>query len=76
MQPATFTELRHHAKVDFDAVETGDSVQVLRNGKPIADIMPSAPSQSSWKRRAAESLTLKGMVLSSVMLHERNAAAT
>lgn len=40
MKQATFTELRNHAKQYFDIVESGESVRVLRNGKPIADIVP------------------------------------
>lgn len=38
MKQATFTEVRNHAKQYFDLVESGESVRVLRNGKPIADM--------------------------------------
>jgi antitoxin (DNA-binding transcriptional repressor) of toxin-antitoxin stability system len=37
MKQATFTEVRNHAKQYFDIVESGESVRVIRNGKPIAD---------------------------------------
>ena len=37
MKQTTFTELRNHAKQYFDLVALGESVRVLRNGKPIAD---------------------------------------
>ena len=40
MRHATFTEVRNQAKQYFDAVEAGETVRVLRNGKPIADIVP------------------------------------
>ena len=40
MKQATFTEVRNHAKQYFDLVASGESVRVLRNGKPIADIVP------------------------------------
>ena len=40
MRQVAFTELRNNAKVYFDLVETGESVRILRNGKPIADIVP------------------------------------
>jgi prevent-host-death family protein len=40
MRQATFTDVRNHAKTYFDIVESGESVRVLRNGKPIADIVP------------------------------------
>ena len=37
MRQAAFTDLRNNAKLYFDYVEAGESVRVLRNGKPIAD---------------------------------------
>jgi antitoxin (DNA-binding transcriptional repressor) of toxin-antitoxin stability system len=40
MKQATFTEIRNHAKKYFDLVESGEAVRVLRNGQPIADIVP------------------------------------
>ena len=48
MRQVTFTEVRNHAKKYFDIVETGESVRVLRNGKPIADIVPIAADVPSW----------------------------
>jgi prevent-host-death family protein len=39
-----FTDFRNHAKDYFDAVEAGDTVRVFRNGKPIADIVPTDPA--------------------------------
>jgi prevent-host-death family protein len=40
MKQVAFTEVRNHAKQYFDIVAAGESVRVLRNGKPIADIVP------------------------------------
>jgi antitoxin (DNA-binding transcriptional repressor) of toxin-antitoxin stability system len=34
MKQATFTEVRNHARLYFDIVAAGESVRVLRNGKP------------------------------------------
>jgi prevent-host-death family protein len=73
MRQATFTEVRNHAKAFFDIVESGESVRVLRNGKPIADIVPVAPDLPSWKRRKAQPLVLDGVVLSRLVLQERDA---
>jgi prevent-host-death family protein len=73
MRQATFTEVRNHAKAFFDIVESGESVRVLRNGKPIADIVPVAPDMPSWKRRKAQPLVLDGVSLSRLVLEERNA---
>ena len=71
MIQATFTEVRNHAKQYFDLVESGESVRVLRNGKPIADIVPVTPDLPSWKRRKAQPLVLDGVSVSRMILEER-----
>ena len=73
MRQATFTEVRNHAKLYFDAVESGESVRVLRNGKPIADIVPVMADLPSWKRRKAQPLLLDGVSVSRMILEEREA---
>jgi len=75
MKQATFTEVRNHAKQYFDIVESGESVRVLRNGKPIADIVPIAPDLPSWKRRKAQPLVLDGVSISRMILEDREAGA-
>ncbi|MFZ2208143.1 MAG: hypothetical protein WAV22_05700 [Porticoccaceae bacterium] len=71
MQDATFTELRSHAKVYFDPVEAGETVRVLRNGKPLAQIHPIQPDLPSWKRRRARPLAIGGQQISRLMLDDR-----
>ncbi|MDD4905593.1 MAG: type II toxin-antitoxin system prevent-host-death family antitoxin [Methylobacter tundripaludum] len=61
MKQATFTEIRNHAKQYFDIVESGESVRVIRNGKPIADIVPVMADVPSWKRRKAQPLVLEAL---------------
>lgn len=73
MRQATFTEVRNHAKQYFDMVESGEAVRVLRNGKPIADIIPVMADLPSWKRRKAQPLVLDGVSLSRMILEEREA---
>ena len=73
MRQATFTEVRNHAKQYFDRVEAGEAVQVLRNGKPIADIIPILTDLPSWKQRKAQPLVLDGVSLSRMILEEREA---
>lgn len=58
MKQATLTEVRNHAKQYFDLVEAGESVQVLRNGNPIADIVPVRAELPSWKRRSVRPLAI------------------
>lgn len=71
MRQAAFTDLRNNAKLYFDYVEAGESVRVLRNGKPIADIVPIAPDLPSWKRRKARPLVIDGASLSKLILQDR-----
>lgn len=71
MKLVTFTEIRNHAKACFDIVESGESVRVLRNGKPIADIVPVVADLPSWKRRTAQPLVLDGVSVSRLILDER-----
>lgn len=73
MKQATFTEVRNHAKQYFDLVALGESVRVLRNGKPIADIVPVMTDLPSWKRRQAQPLVLDGVSVSRMILEEREA---
>lgn len=73
MKQATFTDVRNHAKQYFDMVASGESVRVLRNGKPIADIVPIMVDLPSWKRRKAQPLVLDGVSMSRMILGEREA---
>ncbi len=74
MEQVTFTEVRNHAKQYFDMVETGRSIRVLRNGKPIADIVPIVADLPSWKRRKAQPLVIEGVSVSQMILKERESA--
>lgn len=73
MREATFTEVRNHAKQLFDMIESGEFVRVLRNGNPIADIVPIAADLPSWKRRKAQPLVLDSVSLSRMILDEGEA---
>jgi antitoxin (DNA-binding transcriptional repressor) of toxin-antitoxin stability system len=64
---------RNRAKTYFDIVESGEVVRVLRNGKPIADIVPVIADLPSWKRRSAQPLVLDGVSVSRMILEERAA---
>lgn len=73
MKQVAFTELRNNAKAFFDLVEAGESVRILRNGKPIADIVPIAAELPSWKKHKAQPLVLDGVAISQLILNERSA---
>jgi len=72
MREANFTDLRNHARQYFDQVEAGETVRVMRNGKPIADIVPIQPDLPSWKRRKSQPLVLGGLSVSQWVLSERD----
>ena len=72
MREANFTDLRNHARQYFDQVEAGETVRAMRNGKPIADIVPIQPDLPSWKRRKSQPLVLGGLSVSQWVLSERD----
>ena len=73
MLTATFSELRNNAKKYFDAVETGETVEIYRHGKPVALLSPFTPTAG---RRWADSkpLSLKGVSASRIVLDERKSS--
>ena len=73
MRTITFTEFRKQASVLFSDVEKGETLLVLRHGKPIAEISPASAERDagpSWKRPGLR-LTARGASLSSAILEER-----
>jgi antitoxin (DNA-binding transcriptional repressor) of toxin-antitoxin stability system len=76
MTTTTFTKFRRNAKAYFDAVETGETVQVLRHGHVIAEIVPPAVARKrpSWKKPGLK-LIIPGVVLSRAILAERKKSA-
>lgn len=76
MRSVPFTEFRKDASAIFSAVEEGEIIQVVRHGKPIAEISPfkdTANKCPSWKKKRIKK-TIKGDVLSSIILSERESA--
>jgi antitoxin (DNA-binding transcriptional repressor) of toxin-antitoxin stability system len=71
MRETSFTEFRNQAKHFFDLVEAGETVRVLRNGKPIAEIHPIHTGLPSWKQRKARPLAVDGVAVSKLILEER-----
>ncbi len=71
MIDASFTEFRNQAKHFFDLVEAGETVRVLRNGKPIAEIQPVQTDLPSWKRRKARPMAVDGVAIGKLILEER-----
>ncbi|MBI2441207.1 MAG: type II toxin-antitoxin system prevent-host-death family antitoxin [Lentisphaerae bacterium] len=73
MKTVTLTEFRSHASGMLTQVEHGETILVLRHGRPIAEVSPVASqenSQPSWKQPALR-LSTKGAGLASAILEER-----
>lgn len=73
MTTVTLTEFRSHASGMLTRVERGETLVVLRHGRPIAEVIPATregDTQPSWKRPALR-LTAKGASLSAAILEER-----
>lgn len=73
MRTVTFTEFRKDASALFSAVEDGETIRIIRHGKPIAEILPfqdTIDKLPSWKKKRVKR-SIKGEELSSIILSER-----
>ncbi len=73
MTTVTLTDFRSHASGMLTRVEHGETLIVLRHGRPIAEVSPVIEkdiSQPSWKRQALR-LSTKGAGLASAILEDR-----
>jgi prevent-host-death family protein len=73
MRTISFTDFRNHASGYITAVEHGETLVLLRNGRPVAEVIPFSerqPSTPSWKQPVLR-LQLQGSDLSSAVLKER-----
>jgi antitoxin (DNA-binding transcriptional repressor) of toxin-antitoxin stability system len=73
MKTVAFTEFRNNASVLLSDVENGETLVVIRHGKPIAEISPVAPTcmTPAWKQPALR-LAAGGAELSEAILEERS----
>lgn len=75
MKTVTFTEFRKRASGFVTEVERGETIILLRRGKPVAEVVPFSDSRAgapAWKRPGLR-LRLKGSDLSSAILSDREA---
>ena len=73
MRTITFTDFRKKASGFITKVEHGETLILLRHGKPVAEISPyrdDVPRTPSWKKPGIR-LEIKGSDLSSAVLEER-----
>ncbi len=72
METAKFTELRARARYYFDKIETGETIRVIRHGKPVADIIPFKGNHKKlyWKEPGVK-VNLNGISLSKEIISDR-----
>ena len=73
MKTVTFTDFRKKASDFITEVEHGETLILLRRGKPVAEVVPFSDEPSlkpSWKKPGIK-LQIKGSDLSSAILEER-----
>ena len=75
MRAISFTDFRKKASGYITEVEHGETLILLRRGKPVAEVIPFSDEtlkKPSWKK-SVDRLQIKGNDLSSAILEEREA---
>jgi prevent-host-death family protein len=81
MQTLPLSEFRANASAMLDLVEKGETVRILRHGKPVADLVPVQAAEAvparlpSWKKPFEPVRLAAGQSLSQAVLDEREAAS-
>ena len=72
------SEFRAHTSAMIDLVEKGETVRILRHGKPVAELVPVKPQVEQkvprWKQPFEPVVLSSGVSLSQAVLDERNEA--
>ncbi|MES2687290.1 MAG: type II toxin-antitoxin system Phd/YefM family antitoxin [Pseudomonadota bacterium] len=79
MHTIPLSEFRANASAMIDLVEQGETVRILRHGKPVAELVPCKSAEApanvpSWKRPFDPVVLPEGVSLSQAVLDERNEA--
>jgi prevent-host-death family protein len=77
MKTIAFTDFRKRASDLITEVEHGETLVLLRRGKPVAEVVPfsdMAQRTPAWKRSGIR-LRIRGSDLSTAILEERETAA-
>lgn len=76
MKTVAFTDFRQQASNFLTEVEQGETLIIIRHGKPIAEISPfrdKSDKLPSWKQPGLR-LQLKGSALTEAILAERQSS--
>ena len=80
MQILPLSEFRANASAMLDLVEKGETVRILRHGKPVADLVPVQPEQAQkiphWKQPIAPRRVVRpdGKTIAQLIIEEREQA--
>ena len=80
MHTIPLSEFRANASAMIDMVERGETVLILRHGKPVAELVPAKPSAPekipSWKRNIEplDYVRADGKTLAQLIIEERESA--
>ena len=80
MHSLPLSEFRANVSAMLDLVEQGETVRILRHGKPVAELVPVVDKTAepdhvpSWKRPFEPVVLSAGASLSQAVLDERNEA--
>lgn len=76
MKSISFTEFRKNASAVLDSVEKGETIRLIRHGRPIAKIVPDEMPDAlpAWKRPGLR-LIAPGASLSKAILKERRSSS-
>ncbi|QHI98883.1 type II toxin-antitoxin system prevent-host-death family antitoxin [Xylophilus rhododendri] len=74
------SEFRANASAMLDLVEQGETVRIMRHGKPVADLVPPSGSAGperlpSWKRPFDPVVLPAGQSLADAVIEDRARAA-
>ncbi|MFA5905269.1 MAG: type II toxin-antitoxin system Phd/YefM family antitoxin [Desulfobacula sp.] len=73
MKTVPFTDFRKNASVFINEVEHGETIILIRHGKPVAEIVPflnRLQKLPAWKQTGVR-LQIEGSDLSSAILEDR-----
>lgn len=80
MHTLSLSEFRANASAMLDKVEKGDTVRIMRHGKPVADLVPARVNEParvpSWKRpiQPLQYERADGKTLAQLIIEERENA--
>ena len=76
MKTIPVTDFRKNASIFIDEVEHGETLILVRRGKPVAEVIPFSGRPGkipAWKQPSAR-LQIEGSDLSSAILEDREAS--